>query len=88
MLMGGVRVKRLNKGQRIRVRRVLNNIRIPINHMEKNGLKDIFEDELTHLLGLRNTIRAKARALGYDPEEDLTDVNKESYYTEARAKND
>jgi len=29
---------------------------------------------------LRETIRSKAMAMGYDPEEDLTDVNKESYY--------
>lgn len=70
----------LTKKQRTRVRRVLNNFRGPLNHMERDKLSAIFATEFEEMKKLRETIRSKAMAMGYDPEEELTDVNKESYY--------
>lgn len=75
-------MKKLNKRQRTRVRRVLNNFAGPINHMSRDGLNDIFDEEFLKMKRLRKMIRDKAIGMGYDPEEDLTDVNKESYYAE------
>ena len=70
----------LTKKQRTRVRRVLNNLRVPLNHLGKDGIGSIFERELRELKNTRIFIRSKAVRLGYDPEEDLPDVSKESYY--------
>ena len=70
----------LTKKQRTRVRRVLNNLRAPLNHLERDGLDKIFERELRDLKNVEGFIRSKAVRLGYDPEEELTDVNQESYY--------
>lgn len=72
----------LNKRQRTRVRRVLNNFAGPLNHMSRDGLADIFDEEFLKMKRLRKMIRDKAMGLGYDPEEELTDVNKESHYYE------
>lgn len=72
----------LTKRQRTRVRRVLNNFRGPLNHMSRDGLDKIFAGEYKELRRLRGTIRTRAILMGYDPEEDLIDVSKESYYTE------
>jgi len=73
-------MKQLTKRQRTRVRRVLNNFRGPINHIERDGLDRIFDAELDEMRKLEDTIRSKAVGLGYDPEEKLTDVAQESYY--------
>jgi len=70
----------LTKRQRTRVRRVLNNFMGPLNHMSRDKLDTIFGEEFEEMKKLRETIRSRAMAMGYDPEEDLTDVNKESYY--------
>lgn len=70
----------LTKKQRTRVRRVLNNFRGPVNHLERDGLDKIFERELRDLKNVEGFIRSKAVRRGYDPEEDLPDVSKESYY--------
>ena len=70
----------LTKTQRTRVRRVLNNFRGPLNHLERDGIDKIFERELRELKNIEGFIRSKAVRLGYDPEEDLPDVSKESYY--------
>lgn len=70
----------LTKKQRTRVRRVLNNLRAPVNHLERDGIDKIFERELRDLKNIGGFIRSKAVRLGYDPEEDLPDVSKESYY--------
>lgn len=75
-------MKQLNKGQRTRVRRVLNNFAGPLNHMSRDGLGDVFKEEFLKLKMLIRTTRDKAMSMGYDPEEDLTDVNKESHYYE------
>jgi len=74
--------KQLNKRQRTRVRRVLNNYAGPLNHMSRDGLADIFDEEYLKMKRLRKMIRDKAIGMGYDPEEELTDVNKESHYYE------
>ena len=73
-------MSRLTKKQRTRVRRVLNNFRGPLNHLERDGIDKIFEDELRALKNVEVWIRSKAVRLGYDPEEELPDVSKESYY--------
>ena len=73
-------MSRLTKKQRTRVRRVLNNFRGPVNHLERDGIDKIFERELRELKNIEGFIRSKAVRLGYDPEEDLPDVSKESYY--------
>jgi len=73
-------VKKLTKKQRTRVRRVINNFMGPIRHLSRDGLDEIYVDELDKLEELRDNIRSKAVSLGYDPEEDLADVNPESYY--------
>ncbi len=70
-------MKELTKRQRTRVRRVLNNFRGPLSHMARDGIDKIFVAELDELRKLRKTIRSKAMRLGYDPEEELTDVNRE-----------
>lgn len=70
----------LTKKQRTRVRRVLNNFRGPLNHLERDGLDKIFERDIRDLKNVEGFIRSKAVRLGYDPEEDLPDVSKESYY--------
>ena len=59
---------------------MLNNFRGPLNHMARDGVDKIFDVELDELKRLRETIRSKAMRLGYDPEEELTDVNRESHY--------
>ncbi len=76
------KMKKLTKRQRTRVRRVLNQFAVPINHMSRDGLDEIFEEEYLKMKDLRTQIRDKAESMGYDPEEDLTDVNKESHYYE------
>jgi len=48
--------------------------------MSRDGLPDIFDAEFLKMKRLRKMIRDKAIGLGYDPEEELTDVAKESYY--------
>jgi len=48
--------------------------------MARDGVDKIFDVELDELKRLRETIRSKAMRLGYDPEEELTDVNRESHY--------
>ena len=79
-------MSRLTKAQRTRVRRVLNNFRGPLNHLDRDGLDKIFGDELRELKNVEIWIRSKVVRLGYDPEEELSDVSKESYYkNEARA---
>ena len=70
----------LTKKQRTRVRRVINNFMGPINHLSRDGLDKIFADEFESTGKLRDILREKAQKLGYDPEEDLPDVNPESYY--------
>lgn len=73
-------LKNLTKKQCTRVRRVINNFMGPIRHLSRDGLDEIYVDELDKLEELRDNIRSKAVSLGYDPEEDLADVNPESYY--------
>lgn len=73
--------KMLTKKQRTRVRRVFNNWRGVRNHLKKDGIEEIFADEIAGLEMVINSLRRNARRRGYDAEEDLSDVCKESHYT-------
>ena len=65
----------MTKAQRVRVRRVINNMSHPIRHMERDSLRTLLGSELFQLKKLLVQIWEEAVRMGYDPEEVLPDVS-------------
>ena len=61
----------LTKAKRRRIWRILKEGNWPIGHFSRDGMPELFKDEIEEMNQLRQKILDKAVAMGYDPEEDL-----------------